>query len=281
MMNILIFVSTQSNSKPAVTFGSLIAGKTQSSVTLLTVIEDSKNMNAAQKIIEKAKSWIPGIDVQTSIRIGAEVSCIFEELNSRPYDLIILKARQELQFIDFLKSKIGRKVARFSPISVLVLKQSHTKLDRILICTSGQENTEHLVAIGARLAQASQAHATLLYVTDPIPSMYTGLNKMEETLPELLQTATPIAKSLQQGVKILMQHQIDADLELRHGSVPEEILSEAHLGDFDLIVLGASKASIELSGRLLGDVAQRIVDQAQCPVLVVRKPEELTINTVL
>ena len=27
-------------------------------------------------------------------------------------------------------------------------------------------------------------------------------------------------------------HQIDADLELRHGSVPEEILDEAQLGDF-------------------------------------------------
>jgi len=280
-MDILIFVSTHSNSKPAVSFGSLLAEKTQSSITLLAVIENSQEMNEAQKTIEKAKLWISGMDVQTSIRMGAEVNGIFEELNSRTYDLIILKARQELQFIDFLKSKIGRKVARFSPISVLVLKQSHTKLERILICTSGQENTEHVVAIGARLTQAAQAHATLLYVTDPIPSMYTGLTKMEETLPEILQTATPIAKSLQQGVKVLMHHQIDADLELRHGSVPEEILSEAHLGDFDLIVLGASKASVELSGRLLGDVAQRIVDQAQCPVLVVRKPEELTRDTFL
>lgn len=280
-MDILIFVSTHSNSKPAVTFGSFLAEKTQSSITLLSVIEDSKNRNVAQNIIDKAKLWIPGMDVQTSIRIGAEVSGIFEELNSRTYDLIILKARQELQFIDFLKTKIGRKVARFSPISVLVLKQSHTKLERILICTSGQENTEHVVAIGARLTQAAQAQATLLYVTDPIPSMYTGLTKMEETLPELLQTATPIAKSLQQGVKILTDYQIDADLELRHGSVPEEILSEAQVGDFDLIVLGASKAPIELTGRLLGDVAQRIVDQAQCPVLVVRKPEELTRDTFL
>ena len=80
---------------------------------------------------------------------------------------------------------------------------------------------------------------------------------------------------------VAAQYQVGEHLELRHGSVPEEILSEAHLGDFDLIVLGASKASVELSGRLLGDVAQRIVDQAQCPVLVVRKPEELTRNTFL
>ncbi|MCK4783546.1 MAG: universal stress protein, partial [Desulfobacteraceae bacterium] len=231
---------------------------------------------AAHQVLEKAKCWIPEMEVQTSIRIGSEFDGIFEELNRGTYDLIILKARQAGQFKDFIRTKLGRRVARYSPISVLVVKRTHTKLNRILICTSGQEIAEQVIELGARLTQVAQAHATLLYVTDPVPSMYTGLTKMEETLPDMLQTATPVAKNLHQGVKILTHYQVDADLELRHGSVPDEILREAHLGDYDLIVLGASKASTELTGRLLGNVAKHIVDKAQCPVLVVRKPGTLT-----
>jgi len=273
MMNILVFVSAQSNSKAAVEYGSLIVSKTQSAVTLLTVIKEAKDKTEAQQVIDKAKLWMPGLDVQTSIRVGAEVDGILKELHSRTYDLIILKARQELQIIDFLRTKLGRRVARYSPISVLVVKRTYSKIDRILICTSGQENADNVIKVGAQLTQDTQAHATLLYVTDPVPSMYTGLTKMEETLPDMLQTATPVAKSLQQGAIILSDYQVEADLELRHGSVSEEILNEARIGEFDLIVLGASRASVELSGLLMVDVTKRIVDQAHCPVLVVRKPD--------
>jgi len=270
-MKILIFVSTQSSSKPAVMFGGLIARQNQSSVALLTVIEDAQNLDLAYQTLDKAGLWIPELGVRTSIRIGTEIDGILEEINALPYDLVVLKARQVVQIKDFLKTKIGRRVARQSPISVLVVKQKQLALKRILICTSGVTISDPVVEMGSRLAQATQAKATLLHVTGSIPSMYTGFARMEETLPDLLQTVTPVAQNLHHGAKILTQYQVEAELELRHGSVSEEILREAHLGNYDLIVLGASKASIELTGWLLGDVAQHIVDQAHCPVLVVRQ----------
>jgi len=273
-MKILIFVSSQSNSKPAVMFGGLIARQTQSTVTLMTVIDESQNLDAAHQTLDTAGWWIPDLDVGTSIRIGAEVNCILEEINIGNYDLIILKTLQAVQIKDFLTTKTGRRVARQSPISVLVVKQKKSELHRILICTSGVDVSDPVVEMGSRLAQTTQAKVTLLHVTGSIPSMYTGLNKVEEHLSEILQTDTPMSRHLHQAVSLLVQENVDAELELRHGSVSDEILIEARNGNYDLIILGASKASTHLTGWLMGDVTYQIVNAARCPVLVVRKSKK-------
>jgi nucleotide-binding universal stress UspA family protein len=153
----------------------------------------------------------------------------------------------------------------------LVIKQKQAELNRILICTSGVDIADPVVEMGAWLAQSTQAKVTLLHVTGSIPSMYTGLDKIEEQLHEILESDTPMAQHFRHAVNILVQKNIDAELKLLHGSVSDEILHEALQGNYDLIVLGASKAFIEFAGWLLGDVAQQIVDQARCPVLVVRQ----------
>ena len=270
-MKILIFVSSQSSSKSAVMFGGLIARQTQSSVTLLTVIDESQSLDAAHQVLDKAGWWIPELDTRTSIRFGTELDGILEEINSGNYDLVILKARQAIQIKDFLKTKIGRRVARQSPISVLVVKQKQPELNRILICTSGLEIADPVVGMGSWLAQSTLAKVTLLHVTGSIPSMYTGLDKIEEQLPEILQTDTPMARHLRHAVNMLVQEKVDAELELRHGAVSDEILIEARTGNYDLIVLGASKASTNLTGWLMGDITYQIISAARCPVLVVRK----------
>ena len=271
MKNILIFVSGHTNSKPAVKFGGLLASQTQSSVTLFTVIDDSHDLDGAYQTLDTAGWWIPDLDVSTSIRIGTEINSILEEINHGNYDLIILKARQAIQIKDFLKAKIGRRIAQQSPISVLVVKQEQSNLKRILICTSGADIADPVIEMGSWLAQSTLAKVTLLHVTGSIPSMYTGLDKIEEQLSEILKTDTPMARHLRHAVNIFVQKEVDAELELRHGSVSDEILVEAQEGKFDLIMLGASKASTNLAGWLIGDITHKIINAARCPVLVVRK----------
>jgi hypothetical protein len=99
-MKILIFVSTQNKSKPAVLFGGLIARQTQSSINLLTVIERSQNRDRALQALELARKWIPDLDVDTAIRINADVNGILEEINNGDYDLLIIRARQAIQLKD-------------------------------------------------------------------------------------------------------------------------------------------------------------------------------------
>ena len=272
-MKILIFVSSQSSSKSAVTFGGLIARQTHSSVTLLTVIEKSHNSDLAHQAIQKARRWIPDLNIHTSIRVGEEADGILEEIEIVSYDLVILKARQAGQLKDIYKTSIRLKVSRQSPISVLIVNRQQAELNRILICTSGDDIADPVIEMGARLAEATKAKVTLLHVTGSIPSMYTGLEKIEEHLPDILQTDTPMARHLRNAVSQLAQREIDSELELRHGSVPDEILREAYSGSHDLIILGASKATIHLTGWLLGDVTTQVLKASRCPVMIVRKPE--------
>jgi nucleotide-binding universal stress UspA family protein len=270
-MKILIFASSKTNSKSAVMFGGLIAGHMRASVTLLTVINDHQDLDTAHQVLDQAGWWIPHLDVRTSIRVGNETTSILDEIDSSNYDLIVLKARQVVQLKDHLKSKVGHQVARQAPISVLVVKRKQPDLKRILLCTSGVDIADPVIEMGTHLAQATQAKVTLLHVADSIPTMYTGLDKIEEHLPEILQTDTPMAQHLRHAIKLFAKNKVDAELELRHGSVSDEILIEARTGDYDLIILGASKASTNLTGWLMGDITDQIVKAARCPVLVVRK----------
>jgi nucleotide-binding universal stress UspA family protein len=273
-MKILIFVSSQLNSKSAVLFGGLIARSTNSSATLLTVIENEESLSIAQQTLDKAGWWIPDLNMPKAIRIGTEIDGILAEINGGSYDLVILKARQVTQFMDFFKTKIGQKVSQLAPISVLVVEKKQPELNRMLICTSGAYIADPVVEMGARLAAATQAKVTLLHVTGSIPSMYTGMDKIEEHLPEILKSDTPMAQHLRHAAELLAQRNIDAELELRHGAVPDEILQEAGTSHYDLIVLGASQASTHLAGWLMGDVTAQVLKTSRCPVLVVRKTEK-------
>jgi nucleotide-binding universal stress UspA family protein len=252
-------------------FGGLIARATYSDVTLLTVIEDHQKLDTAHQVLDQAGWWIPELDVQTSIRIGPDASGILEEINAKEYDLVVIKSRQAVLIKNFLASKISRKVARFSPTSVLVIKKKQTDLKRILTCTCGSVIADPVIRMSALLAKPNQASVTLLHVTSSIPTMYTGLNKVDEQFSDMLKTDTPIAKHLRKAARLYATEGVEAQLKLRHGAVPDEILVEAQTGEYDLIIVGGSRASSSLTGWLLGDITLKIVNQARCPVMIVRK----------
>jgi hypothetical protein len=77
--------------------------------------------------------------------------------------------------------------------------------------------TESLINVGAAVAGATGSAATLFHVAANIPTMYTGLKSIEETLHELLQTDTPVSRHLKRSAKILADNDVQAELKLRHG----------------------------------------------------------------
>jgi nucleotide-binding universal stress UspA family protein len=139
--------------------------------------------------------------------------------------------------------------------------------------------SEPVIRVGGWLAEMADAHVTLLHVTSPVPSMYTGFDEIEETLPQLLQTDTPIARHLRLGAKILVQHQADAKLRLRHGIAADEILEETVELNCDLVVIGASGTAGRLSGLLMGNVTRQIVEHTPCAVLVASQTLQNSIPT--
>jgi nucleotide-binding universal stress UspA family protein len=139
-----------------------------------------------------------------------------------------------------------------------------------LICSSASEHGHLAIWAGAAIACGANAQATVLHVVDPMPTMYAGLEQMEETLAELLQSETERAKELKWAAQVVRAECDISELRLRRGLAADEILLEGREGDYDLIVLGSSLAAGGLVRALLGDLTREIVTRAQRPVLVVR-----------
>jgi nucleotide-binding universal stress UspA family protein len=151
---------------------------------------------------------------------------------------------------------------------LLIVNHPRDAIERILICTGGLDVSDITITGGAYIAQAIKAQVTVLHVVKPVPSMYAGLQEVEETLPEMLQSDTPFSQHLIHSAETLTRFQLDAKLEIRHGMVDREILRESQVGDYDLIVMGAKKTKGPFQEWFLGDITNEVIAHAPCPVLV-------------
>lgn len=270
-MRILLCVAGMPYAEAAVGFGGIIARITRSPVALLHVVRRKEDQEAGERVLIAAREMLSGLTVDTHIRRGDPTRRILVEVEDDGYDLVVVGARQPIRLTEHLLGSVTQQVIRRVPISVLVARQTGPSLERVLVCTSGADVAEPVVEFGAWLAGAAHARTTLLHVSSPVPSMYTGLDEIEETLPELLQTDTPLARHLRRSAKILARHQVTATLKQRHGVAADEILRETLEGKYGLIVIGASGTAGRLREWLLGNVTRQVVEHAQCSVLVVKR----------
>jgi nucleotide-binding universal stress UspA family protein len=207
---------------------------------------------------------------ETAVTLGTPAKEILRKAQSGSYSLIVVGAHAIRNLWDQFLQSVTHKVANQASVSVLVARGEPKQLRHLLICTSGHVNSEIVIRNGAALAQAAQAGVTLLHVAESMPAMYAGLDEMEETLPELLQTDTPLARHLKWASEYLVQAQVLAELKLRRGITLDEIVDEVQDADYDLIVVGARAGYDVLSSLLMGQVTPKIIDNAPCSVLIVR-----------
>jgi len=121
---------------------------------------------------------------------------------------------------------------------------------RILLCTDGSTHGQAALRFGARLAQNSPEPATLLGVLEEPGERAQIEQALEAGKQWLAGAAEPQSK-------------------VRVGHPAEEILDEAHLPDYDLIVVGA-RGRRGITRFLLGSTSERIARHASVPVLIVR-----------
>jgi nucleotide-binding universal stress UspA family protein len=200
------------------------------------------------------------------------VKRILSEIHQGDYDLVIVDANLGAEPRHRHLSARARAIVRRSPISVLVFQPAVQKIKHVLICTGGLHLSDPVIETGAQLARAFNAEVSLLHVVGAIPSMYTGLDQIEETLPELLSTDTPIAQHLRSSAEILDQYQVPSQLILRRGIVNNEIIREVSLGEYDLIVTGPPKSSHGFIRLFLGDVVEDVIEHTAIPFLIVKQP---------
>jgi nucleotide-binding universal stress UspA family protein len=140
----------------------------------------------------------------------------------------------------------------------------------MLVCTSGGPASDHPVGWGLRLAEANDAKATFLHVASAAPEMYAGLPLLTEDLAHVMSRDTPLSKHLREIAVKADKAGVEADLELRHGMVAEEIIRACEMRTLDFIVLGAARSPAGVDTLLLDQVTPHVLSTISCSILVVR-----------
>jgi nucleotide-binding universal stress UspA family protein len=268
-MKFLLLNTNQSVDTPHMAFSVDVAKRTGSSVTMFVVTKEAIPPEESKEYITDVEKRFLDIPHEMKFVAGDPLQLTLNEIETEDYDMVIMGIRQRRRVVPSAYRVLSQKIIKNSPIPVMLVREANLKLERILICTGGQDISEPVVKLSANLAGTASLQATLLYVTGAVPSMYTGMVEMEESLEKLLERDTPLANHLRTSAEMLAQNNVEAEVELRRGDVAEAILQEAEEGDYDLIVLGTS-GSNSFAGFLLSNVTQQIINHACCAVLIVK-----------
>jgi len=269
-MRTLICIRQFPHSKDTLRLGSLVAKIEDATIILMTVVDDDTEFPQAEAGLVEARSFLNRPGAAIKVRKGNARTEILKESQENEYDLIVLGAHVVAGFLDTFLGTITGKVADKATTSVMVARDCKPELKRILVSVGGKKLNRKLIETGANVAEAAGAALTALHVTAPVPAMYTGLEGMEETLEEMLQTDTPIARHLRWIAKYLADRGVESEIEIRHGAIADEIVREAIKGEHDLIVLGASAFEGPLQSLMTEKISPRVVDKAPCSVFVVK-----------
>jgi len=135
----------------------------------------------------------------------------------------------------------------------------------ILVPVDGSEHATRAAAYALKMASLMGARLLLLYCHRPFP-VKLGEPHFQNAIDKIMVQANALLEPFRsmltgQGVDI-------ADL-IIEGPAGEKICEVARNESCEMIIMG-SRGRSDLKGLLLGSVAHRVLQQASCPVLVVR-----------
>jgi nucleotide-binding universal stress UspA family protein len=137
---------------------------------------------------------------------------------------------------------------------------------RILVGLDGSEAAQHALARALELAALCQADVHLLSVEEHLPAYAATVGEaMEEERFEHGYFRRVQREARQHGA----ERGVRVTEEILPGHAAQVLARRAAEGGFDLIVLGHTGHS-RLHTMFLGSTADRVVERAHCPVLVVR-----------
>jgi len=142
------------------------------------------------------------------------------------------------------------------------LEEENRSMKRILVGFDGSEGSEK--ALNKAMMLIDENGELIILAVIPVPS---DKNLVDQTAYELLKKkATNIVNEV---VKTIGSHEFDISGMVEEGNVAAKIIDVANDLNCDLIVLGSVGTS-ELGAYPIGSIANKVVQYAHKPVMVVR-----------
>ena len=136
---------------------------------------------------------------------------------------------------------------------------------KILVPIDGSDNAEKALTYALELAEMCNADVEVLTVVPEVVNdpdwMKDYTEKMKEKGEEVLSKALRKAEEDKRGIRVSKR--------LEEGFTELKILEVAKKGGFDLIIMG-SRGLGSVKRLLLGSVSNKVVNQSEIPVLIVK-----------
>jgi len=145
-------------------------------------------------------------------------------------------------------------------------------IKKVLVCIDGSDYANRALNFALDLAHKYSAEIQLLTVVPPIflPATSLEIVKTEAIADATLQLENSfrkiLAKAEEKAKKTKPNLRVSTKFE--QGSPDEKIIETANRGGFDIVVMGSR--GVGHRHYHIGSVSERVVDQATCPVLIVK-----------
>ena len=227
--------------------------------------EEIQRMEARSvKVLKEAKQQLASLKLTGTARKeqGAVAPTILKRAPKR--DGLLVVGSQGLDALDrFMLGSVSMNLVHHATCPVLVIKGEALPLRRIILATDGSDGSAKALAFVLSKFQPDRStgngglvpiHVSVIHVM-PIVK-YPGLKEAGHRLVE-------------QNVRKLVKEGFTAEPLCQLGKPAQEIMKVASKQHADLIVMGA-KGLGAIARFLLGSVSTRVVQHANCAVLVVR-----------
>jgi nucleotide-binding universal stress UspA family protein len=216
------------------------------------------------KTLQKAKQQLASLKLAGTAQKeqGPVAPTILKRAPKR--DGLLVVGSQGLDALDrFMLGSVSTNLIHHATCPVLVVKGEAVPLRRIILATDGSDASSKALKFVLTKFQSDQStskgrrvpiHVTVFHVLPLV--MYPGLKKASKTL-------------LDQSVQKLIKAGFTAEPLCYLGNPAEEIMKAASQQRADLIVMGAQGLGA-IARFLIGSVSTRVVQHANCAVLVVR-----------
>lgn len=258
----------------------ILGGSTDEQRVIDSIVSDIQPRAADYLYKVEKRLQSDGYNVVTRIGQGDAAECIVNFADEFGVDLIAMTTHGRTGVIREALGSVADRVMRTAEQPVLLVRNKTAAADkqpirRILVPLDGSLLSEEALEHAKGIAQTTRASIHLLHVLQPMQDweeqLLHGLDRPFETMSE--PRATDAGAYLERVRQNVEAAQHSATAKLYTGIVGDSILTAAKSEEADLIVMG-SHGYGGYKRWVYGSIANRIVHDATCPLLMVRTVPE-------
>jgi len=234
-----------------------------------------------------AKAGELGIETELRMDVGQVYKTILDAAHAVEADIIVLGGSTENEFKQRLLGGTATKVIGYADRDVLVIpKHAEVGLERILAATDGSAHGKNAVRKALDLAKKSGGKLDIIRVveeTDGLPAIeaFPGGWPLFDTRESaggaepprfkdfMEQKIQDVRQRLQEEFDLAGHAGVEATILTPTGRPWEELVRSSQCDGKALMVMG-THGRTGLKRLLMGSVTQRVIEHADCPVLVTK-----------